>query len=293
MALRSMTGFGAGSASGAGLKVCVELSSVNRKQLDVHVSLPRSLAMLDGRIQKRVQTVFSRGRISGAVRVELEERATGNVQVQEALAEQYILRIRKVAKQLGLDDNLGADVLVRIPGLVQLEQAEFGADDVGSVLEDALDLALDAQTRMREEEGRALEMDLRTRLALLSEYVDTIEKLAPTVVPAYRQRLLDRLAAAKLDGLENDERIVKEVALFADRCDITEELTRLRSHLSQVEELLNMEEPVGRTLDFLCQELFREINTTGSKANEVEITREVVAFKTELERIREQVQNVE
>lgn len=293
MALRSMTGFGAGSASGAGLKVCVELSSVNRKQLDVHVSLPRSLAMLDGRIQKRVQTVFSRGRISGAVRVELEESATGNVQVQEALAEQYILRIRKVAKQLGLDDNLGADVLVRIPGLVQLEQAEFGADDVGSVLEDALDLALDAQTRMREEEGRALEMDLRTRLALLSEYVDTIEKLAPTVVPAYRQRLLDRLAAAKLDGLENDERIVKEVALFADRCDITEELTRLRSHLSQVEELLNMEEPVGRTLDFLCQELFREINTTGSKANEVEITREVVAFKTELERIREQVQNVE
>jgi uncharacterized protein (TIGR00255 family) len=146
---------------------------------------------------------------------------------------------------------------------------------------------------MRSTEGKALEKDLRERLTLLDGLVKSITALAPSVVTAYREKLFQRMEEAGLEDLASDERMVKEVALFADRCDISEEITRLKSHLAQTRKLIRSTEPVGRTLDFLCQELFREINTTGSKANEVEITRHVVTFKTELERIREQVQNIE
>lgn len=153
--------------------------------------------------------------------------------------------------------------------------------------------ALRGLSKMRTAEGKALEKDLRDRLDLLEDAVKSVGRLSSTVVSAYREKLFLRLKEAGLDNLASDERIVKEIALFADRCDISEELVRLKSHLKQARQLLRSTEPAGRTLDFLCQELFREINTVGSKANEVEITRHVVAFKTELERIREQVQNIE
>jgi len=293
MALKSMTGFGEGTASATGIRVSVEVSSVNRKQLDVNISLPRNLITLDAQIQSLVRREFSRGRISGIVRVEAADGSTGNVKVDAKLAQQYVEGIRAVAKKLKLADDLGAETITRLPGLVSIEQENIDADHVAAVLSQAATKALRGLSRMRAAEGKALEKDLRERLGLLEGMMKEIQRLSHTVVAGYREKLFQRLEEAGLTDLASDERMVREIALFADRCDITEELTRLKSHLAQTRKLLRSVEPVGRTLDFLCQELFREINTIGSKANEVEITRQVVGFKTELERIREQVQNVE
>lgn len=293
MALKSMTGFGEGTASSAGIQVVVELSSVNRKQLDINVSLPRNLVTLDAQVQNMIRQEFTRGRVSGIVRVDATDGFTGVVKVDEKLAAKYVEGLRKAARKLKLNDDLGAETIARLPGIVTVEQENLDAEHVSAGLEKALTKALRGLARMRLTEGKALEGDLRERIGLLEQKVKAIGKLAPTVVAGYREKLHQRLRDAGLDNLAADERIVKEVALFADRCDISEELTRLKSHLKQFRQLLHSSEAVGRTLDFLCQEIFREINTTGSKANEVEITRLVVAFKTELERIREQVQNIE
>ncbi len=293
MALKSMTGFGEGTASANGIHVAVEMSSVNRKQLDVNLTLPRNLVALDARIQSLVRQEFSRGRISGVVRVEATDGSTGIVKIDSKLAAQYVDGIRAVAQKLKLTDDLSAATLARLPGLVSVEQDDLDADHVAVALDGAMEKALRGLAKMRAAEGKALATDLRERLALLEEGMKSIHTCSAGVVESYRQKLLQRLAEAGLENLAADERIVKEIALFADRCDISEELTRLKSHLMQARKLLRSAEPVGRTLDFLCQELFREINTVGSKANEIEITRHVVAFKTELERIREQVQNVE
>lgn len=293
MALKSMTGFGEGTASAGGIRVIVEISSVNRKQLDVNINLPRNLIALDARVQSLLRQEFSRGRISGIVRVEAANGSVGTVKVDERLAAQYVEGIRAAAKKLKLDDDLGAEALSRFPGLVSVEQENLDADHVSAVLDNAMDKALRGLARMRLAEGKALAADLRERLTLLEEMMKNIKALSAHVVKSQREKLFQRLEEAGLDDLAADERMVKEVALFADRCDISEELTRLKSHLAQARKLLRSAEPTGRTLDFLCQELFREINTLGSKANEVKITRQAVAFKTELERIREQVQNIE
>jgi uncharacterized protein (TIGR00255 family) len=293
MALKSMTGFGEGTASAGGIRVTVEISSVNRKQLDVNISLPRNLIALDARVQSLVRREFSRGRISGIARVEAANGAAGTVKIDGVLAAQYVDGIRSVAKKLKLTDDLGAEALSCFPGVISVEQENLDADHVSAVLDDAMDNALRGLAKMRLIEGKALAADLRERLTLLDELMKDIRTLSAHVVKNQREKLFQRLEEAGLNDLAADERLVKEVALFADRCDISEELTRLKSHLAQARKLLRSSEPVGRTLDFLCQELFREINTIGSKANEVEITRQAVAFKTELERIREQVQNIE
>ncbi len=293
MALKSMTGFGEGAAAGEGVRVVVELSSVNRKQLDINVNLPRNLITLDALVQRMVRGEFTRGRVSGIVRVEAADGSAGAVKVDEKLARQYVEAIRATTGKLKLNNDLGAEAVARLPGVVSVEQEGQDAEQVGAVLEVAMGKALRGLSRMRTAEGKALEKDLRARLGLLEEMMKTIRTLSGSVVASYREKLFQRLEEAGLEDLASDERIVREVAVFADRCDISEELTRLKSHLAQGRKLLRSSDPVGRTLDFLCQELFREINTIGSKANEVEITRQVVAFKTELERIREQVQNVE
>ena len=292
MSLRSMTGFGAGSAATKSWKVSVEMSSVNRKQLDVNLALPRNLMMLDALVQGLVRKAFSRGRISGIIRVEAGEN-THSVALDESLAREYIETVRAVAKKLDLPDNLGAESLLKVKGLLGVQQADWDVKEVSEVVGEALNIALAQLGKMRLVEGKALEVDLLERVVLLEGYMKEIQTLSKNMPAQYREKLLARIAEANLGELANDDRILKEIALFADRCDISEELVRLKSHLAQTRELLRASEPVGRTLDFLCQELFREINTIGSKANEVAITKQVVLFKTELERIREQVQNIE
>ena len=290
-----MTGRGVGAAAGRLARVEVELSSVNRKQLDVDVGLPRFLVAQESRVLETVQGRLSRGRVTGEIRVTWAEAAqAAGAKVDLGLARATVGALRAAAKKLGLPDDLQASDLLSLPGLVALEHGKRDLDALWPTVRQALEAALAKLQAMRKKEGAALGRDLRARLGILRKLASEIAVRAPAVVAAYRANLLKRIAAA-LPGsdLAADERLLKEVAFFADKADVAEELVRLDSHFRQADDLLKRGGVVGRALDFLVQEMGREINTIGSKANDAEIARRVVAAKAELERFREQVQNVE
>ena len=290
--IKSMTGFGAASARTECAQVTVELSSVNRKQLDIVLRLPPQLAAVESRVQKIIQEQISRGRISGAVQL---EAATGGamIQLDEKRAEETVGRLRRAARRLGLKDDLSASVLLQIPGLLKMQATEQAPEEVFQTVEKALLAALKKLNAMRLREGKALEADFLARLKLLERMLAGIKSRAPEITSNYRKKLSAGLESAGFKNIAADERIIKEIALFAERSDISEEITRLASHIQQFKKILRGGEPAGRPLDFLAQEFFREINTIGSKANDLKITELVVQFKTELERLREQIQNVE
>ena len=290
-----MTGRGAAAAAGRLARVEVELSSVNRKQLDVDVGLPRFLAAYESRVLETVQGRLSRGRITGEIRVTWAEAAqAAGAKVDLGLARAAVGALRAAAKKLDLPDDLKASALLALPGLVAFEHGERDMEALWPTDRQALEAALAKLQAMRKKEGAALGRDLRMRLGILRKLAREIAARAPGVAETYRANLLKRIAAA-LPGsdLAADDRLLKEVALFADKADVTEELVRLDSHFRQAEDALKAGGVVGRALDFLVQEMGREINTIGSKANDAEIARRVVAAKAELERFREQVQNVE
>ena len=292
MPIKSMTGFGAASARTDCAQVTVELSSVNRKQLDVVLRLPPQFAALESRVQKIIQEHISRGRISGAV--QLESTNGGAVmQMDEKRAAETVGRLRRTAKKLNLADDLSASVLLQIPGLLKMQTGEQQPEEMFQTVEKALLAALKKLNAMRQREGKALEADFIARLKLLEAMLEKIAAFAPETASNYRKKLFQGLEKAGLQNVAADDRIIKEIALFAERSDISEEITRLASHIQQFKKILRGGEPAGRPLDFLAQEFFREINTIGSKANDLKITELVVQFKTELERIREQIQNVE
>ena len=295
MNVMSMTGRGTGAAAGRLARVEVELSSVNRKQLDVDVGLPRFLSSFESRVQELVQDRLSRGRVSGEIRVTWAEAAQASgARVDLGLARATVTALRAAAKKLGLPDDLKASALLSLPGLVAFEQGERDLEALWPAVRKALAAALAKLQAMRRKEGAALARDLQSRLTTLRTLVGEIAERAPGVAETYRANLLKRIGEA-LPGsdLAGDERLLKEVALFADKADVAEELVRLDSHFRQADGLLKTGGVVGRTLDFLVQEMGREINTIGSKANDAEIARRVVACKAELERFREQVQNLE
>jgi len=295
MALKSMTGFGAGSARADGMSLSVELSSVNRKQLEVVLRLPPQLISCEPKVQKWVQQKLSRGRVSGTVLLEMPDGETV-VTVDQKRAEAVVSTLRASAKKLELEDDLSASMLLRIPNLLNFQTLEKNMQSGSSgfqTLEKALTIALKKLVAMRTKEGRELTDDLTTRLDALEVMLSEIVALAPSVVSKRRKKMFQGLEKLGLENLEKDERVLKEIALFGEKSDIAEEITRLTSHIKQFRSRLRSAEPVGRELDFLVQEFLREVNTIGSKANDLEITQQVVAFKTELERIREQVQNVE
>lgn len=294
MALRSMTGYGRGDASLRGIRVEAELNSVNRKQLEVRLNLPRSLSSLESRVVELIQGSISRGQITGSVAIHVSEEVRQNsLKVDRVLAAAYVAELRKTAAALKLTDDLSASLLMELPEVVRYCGADQDADAVWPVLEKALKEALKRLLAMRLKEGAELVVDLQKRLKKLVNHLDAVKAEAPHVTVRYREALRKRLAEAGITAAVDDPMMIRELAVFADRSDITEEITRLDSHLKQAYGLFKSNEPAGRTLDFLAQEMFREINTIGSKANEVRITRQVIEFKTELERIREQVQNIE
>ncbi len=288
----SMTGFGAGSAQTEGVSISVELTSVNRKQLEIALRLPPQLVPFEPRLQKITHKHLSRGHISGTVRLEISDGETV-VKVDQKRAEAVVEKLRASAKKLQLKDDLSASMLMRIPNLLDVQTLEKKSDKLFQTLEKAWLDALEKLVEMRTKEGCELAEDLTNRLEALETMLTKIITQAPNVVSKRRKKMFQGLEKIGIENLEKDERILKEIALFGEKSDITEETTRLNSHIKQFRSRLHSEEPVGRELDFLVQELLREINTIGSKANNLEITQQVVAFKTELERIREQVQNVE
>ncbi len=289
-----MTGYGRGQASISGLRITIELSSVNRKQAEVLLALPRELESLESRFRDRLNESIARGRVSLRLSVDYgKDRSGCRLELNTHLAGQYVSEIRRVAKELKLDSVVSIDSLLRAPGVVELHNPLEDPEHLWSTISKALDGALKALLAMRNKEGAALARDLRLRVAAIRKAAVTVANLAPASVSRYRENLAARLAAAGLAIALDDERLLKEILLFADRSDISEELTRLDSHLAQFDDCLRSKEPVGRKLDFLVQEMNREINTIGSKANDASIAALVIEMKAELERFREQAQNVE
>ena len=295
MSIISMTGFGRGEASAGGVKIVVELSTVNRKQFDCNVSMPRELGSLESKLHALVHAQVTRGYVKGLVSVAAAESAHGGVAALDAeRIGAQVAALRAAAAQLGLADDLTASALLRLPDVFRPSVLPEDPVEVWPLIERAAQGALKSMADMRRREGAALENDLRKRFAALEEVGRRIAQLAPGVPKAYQSVLEKRLAELLAPGTAVDPALVaREVAVFADRCDVSEELTRLTSHFAQVDKALEAADACGRTLDFLCQEMFREINTTGSKANDAEISKLVIAFKAGLEAAREQVQNVE
>jgi uncharacterized protein (TIGR00255 family) len=293
--MKSMTGYGRGDCSKDGFKITVELSSVNRKQTEISVNLPREMELLEAQIRDLVNRAIARGRLT--VRVSLHAgvgKSSARMHLNIPLAKAYARELNRLAKQLKLPGPVTLDQLARAPGVLQTDEELAVEEDFWPAVEKALKTALSQLVKMREREGAHLAQDLAKRVAIMRKSAAQVQEQAPTVAERYRQQLIERIKSADLEapGAE-DERLLKEVVYFADRSDITEELTRLQSHFQQFDDCRRSKDPVGRTLDFLAQEINREVNTIGSKANDTDITREVVLLKTELEKFREQAQNVE
>ena len=290
-----MTGYGRGECSQNGFKLTVELSSVNRKQTEISVTLPREMEMLEAQVRDLINRYISRGRLN--VRVGLHagtSEVSARMHLNVPLAKAYARELTKLARQLNLPGPVTLDHLARAPGVFQTDEQLVEEQDFWPAVERALKKALGALVKMREREGANLALDLAKRIDLMRAATNRIQKHAPTVAERYREQLLERIRSAGLEapGVE-DDRLLKEVVYFGDRSDISEELTRLQSHYQQFQHCRKSRGPVGRTLDFLAQEMNREVNTIGSKANDSLISREVVNLKAELEKFREQAQNVE
>ena len=290
-----MTGYGRGECSQNGLKITVELSSVNRKQTEISVNLPREMEMLEAQIRDLINRHVSRGRLT--VRVSLHagtSKSAARMHLNVPLAKAYARELNRLARQINLPGPVTLDHLARAPGVLQTDAELAVEEDFWPSVQQALKKALSQMVRMRQREGAHLGQDLAKRMVLMRKAAARIQKHAPGVAERYRTQLVERIKSA---GLEvpggDDERLLKEVVYFANRSDISEELTRLQSHFQQFDDCKKTPEPVGRMLDFLAQEMNREINTIGSKANDRLISREVVTLKAELEKFREQAQNVE
>ena len=288
-----MTGYGRGECAKNGVKFTVELNSINRKQSEISVDVPRELVELEPRVRDEINTRVSRGRINVVIAYHRANHNHTPVSVDKALAQGIHKAAKQLAKEMKLKDDLSIETILGVKGVLRVNEQEVDPEKMWPSIETALQTALNGLVKMREKEGRHLRDDILKRLALFEGEVANIRTEAPNVVKRYQQQLRDRIATAGVEVKMDDERLIKEVVFFADRSDITEELTRLESHLKQFKDCLNAKEPVGRTLDFLAQEMFRETNTIGSKANDVIISRAVVTMKAELEKVREQIQNVE
>jgi uncharacterized protein (TIGR00255 family) len=293
--MKSMTGYGRGEKTQEGYKIVAEVSTVNRKQAEVNVYLPRELEPLDSRVRTEVNRRIARGRVTVRVTLHVTESALiSHAHVNLALAKAYARELKKLATELKISPEISLDTLVRAPGVFQADTALGDSDHFWPGVEGSVDAALEGCLRMRVREGTHLAKDLKSRIGGMRKSVQKIKKEAPLMVERYREQLRERIRNAGLPlPPDEDERLQKEIIYFADRSDISEEITRLESHFKQFDECVKASDPVGRTLDFLAQEINREVNTIGSKANDVVISREVVLLKTELEKFREQVQNVE
>jgi uncharacterized protein (TIGR00255 family) len=292
--MKSMTGYGRGEASRGGIKITAEITSVNRKQSEITVYLPREMESLEAPARAELNKRIARGRVTVKVGLHTMEALPGQVQINAPVAKAYADELRKLARALKISDAISVETLVRLPGVLRGPDEMSESETLWPILEESIKAAMESLVKMREKEGAHLAKDLQGRIKALRKGVTKIKALAPEMVKKYREQLQKRIAEAGLAlPAEEDERLLKEVVYFADRSDISEELARLQSHFNQFDDCVKTAEPVGRTLDFLAQEMNREINTIGSKAQDSEIAREVVMLKAELEKFREQVQNVE
>jgi uncharacterized protein (TIGR00255 family) len=290
-----MTGYGRAEAAGARLVLSIECKSVNHRHLDVAVKLPRAIGTLEPDVRRLIQSAVARGRVDVSVSVSPIAAGTlSSLSFDMNLAREYAEMARQLAEQLKLDGGPSLGWVLAQPGVISREaEPTLSGEEAWPLLEQALSRALGELQARREAEGAALSQELLALQAGLRAHVEAIAELAPAAVERRAARLRARIAAMLGESTVDEGRVVTEVAVWAEKTDISEELTRLRAHLDQLVLLLRTGGPVGRTLDFLAQEMNREVNTIGSKADDLEISQVVIAAKSALEKLREQAQNIE
>lgn len=291
--MKSMTGYGKGEAAGANRKVTIEIKSVNNRFLDINTRFPKSLSYVEDVVKKKIQEIVKRGTLDVYYTYEVTGETDKVVETDVPLAAEYLTAMRKIRDEFGLPDDITTMSLVRMQDVLVVTAAEENRDEIKELFESAAAEAVRSLDAMRTTEGKSVQADLAKLVGNIIVSLKKVVVRAPSVVTEYKEKLSKRIADL-LDSPAIDEaRIATEVAVFADKCDINEEISRLTSHIDQFTKALESNEPQGRRLDFLSQEMNREINTMGSKANDLELSKLVIEMKNELEKIKEQIRNVE
>lgn len=288
----SMTGYGRGEAEVGGRTLVVELKSVNHRFLDLSIKLPRALIFAEDAMKKAISARVGRGHID-VFTTYSAPADQGALSLNKAVAESYLSMGRDLSDSFGVKNDLTASSLLRVQGVVEERSAEIPEEEIVALVKEATDRALDQLLKMRDTEGKAITADILGKLAEIERLTGEIEARAPFVVEEYKTRLENTVKEALADASYDETRLLTEVAIFADKCAIDEELARLHAHIDHYRKILSTEPTAGRKLDFLTQELNREANTIGSKANDAAIAENVVLLKCEIEKVREQIQNLE
>ena len=291
--IKSMTGYGGAKGELHAIGVTAELKSVNNRYLDVSVRLPKSCLFADEAVRSAVAGVISRGKVDVFLTVDTSQTEEAVIRVNDNLAGAYLKAVRDTAEKYGLDGGVDALSLVRFPEVLTAEKTDTDRDALLEAILHVLSQALEGFDAMRAREGRKLEEDISAKLGALEAMVAAVERRSPETVAEYRQKLLGRMRDVLADASVDEGRVLQEAAIYADKVAVDEEMVRLKSHIAQFRLLLSGGSPVGRKLDFLTQEMNREANTTGSKCADSEIAGTVIDMKAELEKIREQIQNIE
>jgi len=292
--IKSMTAYGRGEVQQGDVVFIAEIRSVNNRFRDIILRIPKNYQILDKDLRAIISSRIRRGRVE--VSIQMEDSGVADpydLELNVPLVNSYFKIFEQLREQFGLDKEIRLESLCQMKDVVLFKPEPADIDKMRPGFQEVLKLALDSLNLMRTKEGEAIEADLSKRLEMLEGYVNEVEERAPRLVEEYRNRLKDNVAHMLNDLTVDESRVAQEVAFFAEKSDITEEVVRLRSHLKQFREYLSIDEALGRRLDFLIQEMNREVNTLGSKASESHISRVVVEMKAELEKLREQIQNVE
>ena len=291
--IKSMTGYGGAKGESSAITVSAELKSVNNRYLDISVRLPKSYLFAEEAVRAAVQRHISRGKVDVFIAVDTSHAEEIAVSVNDALAAAYVRAAKETAEKYDLRNDLTALTLLRLPEVISMEKSDADRDAVSGAIVEILEQALEEYDAMRAREGQKLYQDLSEKLTALEKMTASVELRSPETVREYREKLYSRMQEILgATGVE-ESRILQEAAIYADKVAVDEETVRLHSHIAQFRQLLEEGSPVGRKLDFLVQEMNREINTTGSKCADREIAETVIAMKAELEKIREQLQNIE
>lgn len=291
--LLSMTGYGSAKGSVEGQEITVELKSVNNRYLDCSVRLPRNFLFAEDTIKQAVSAGVSRGKVDVFVSAQASQDSGTVVSVNEELARGYRDAVARIAETLGLESGLNAFSLARFPDVLTVERCELDKDKAAAALSEITAKAVEEFNAMREREGERLRRDMLGKLETIEGLVSVVEERSPQTVKEYRERLEARLRDILADRSLDEQRVITEAAIFADRTAVDEETVRLRSHIAQFRTMLEEGSPIGRKMDFLVQEFNRESNTIGSKCSDASLAKVVVDLKSEIEKIREQLQNVE
>lgn len=291
--MHSMTGYGKGVSKRDGKTITIEIKTVNHRFLDCNIKLPRNFLFIEDRVKKAVSSAISRGHVDLYLTYEQSSTDEGAYTVDLELANNYLTAVRQLENGTGLANDVTLSTLLRVGDIVTRQQSVEDEDLLAEMTLEAASEALVNLKVMREKEGQSQKADIASKLGTIEACLDRIKEFAPKVVEDYRELLNARIAEVVEPSLVDKQRLATEVALYADHCAIDEEITRLSTHISNMRSLLEATEPVGRKMDFLVQEFNRETNTIGSKANDMRITKEVLAIKNEIEKMREQAANIE